>query len=103
LESSYDGYTWREIVNKPAAVYSTEEIKYSWIDYNQKELTYYRLVQFDNDGKSKTYGPISVMKSSSGKEIVKYVNLMGQEVNPLTTIGLVIEVYSDGSTRKVIR
>ena len=103
LESSYDGEMWKEIATKNAAGNSIEDVKYSWIDYNQNELTYYRLIQYDIDGKSETYGPISVMKSSIDKEIVKYVNLMGQEVNPLTTIGLVIEVYSDGSTRKLIR
>jgi hypothetical protein len=103
LESSYDGEMWKEIATRNAAGNSIEDVKYSWIDYNQNELTYYRLVQYDIDGKSETYGPISVMKSSIDKEIVKYVNLMGQEVNPLTTIGLVIEVYSDGSTRKLIR
>jgi hypothetical protein len=103
LESSYDGEMWKEIATRNAAGNSIEDVKYSWIDYNQNELTYYRLIQYDIDGKSETYGPISVMKSSIDKEIVKYVNLMGQEVNPLTTIGLVIEVYSDGSTRKLIR
>lgn len=103
LQSSYDGETWREIAIKDAAGNSVEEIKYSFIDYNQKELTYYRLVQVDIDGIYDIYGPISVTKSFNNKQIVKYVNLMGQEVNPLTTTGLVIEVYSDGSSKKVIR
>ena len=102
LESSVDGEMWREIAKRPSAGNSTEEIKYSWIDYTQKELTYYRLIQYDIDGKYETYGPIVVSKTIN-KTIVKYVNLMGQEVNPLTTIGLVIEVYSDGSTKKLIR
>ena len=102
LESSVDGIYWREIGRRDAAGNSTDEVRYSWIDYNQKELTYYRLIQYDIDGKHETYGPIAVSKTIN-KTIVKYVNLMGQEVNPLTTIGLVIEVYSDGSTSKVIR
>jgi hypothetical protein len=102
LESSVDGISWREIGRRDAAGNSTDEVRYSWIDYNQKELTYYRLIQYDIDGKHETYGPIAVSKTIN-KTIVKYVNLMGQEVNPLTTIGLVIEVYSDGSTSKVIR
>ena len=102
LESSVDGISWREIGRRGAAGNSIDEVRYSWIDYNQKELTYYRLIQYDIDGKHETYGPISVSKTIN-KTIVKYVNLMGQEVNPLTTIGLVIEVYSDGSTSKVIR
>jgi len=103
LESSIDGETWREIAKRSAAGNSIQNIKYSWIDYTQKELTYYRLVQFDIDGKFKIYGPIIVKKSSTNKTIVKYINLMGQEINPLTTTGLVIEVFDDGSIRKVIR
>jgi len=102
LESSTDGETWREIAKRPAAGNSTQDINYSWIDYTQKELTYYRLVQFDIDGKFEVYGPISVGKTTS-KKVVKYINLLGQEINPLTTTGLVIEVYSDGTTKKVIR
>ena len=102
LESSVDGLSWREIGIKDASGNSTDEVRYSWIDYNQKELTYYRLIQFDIDGKSEMYGPILITKTTK-KTIVKYLNLMGQEINPSNTIGLVIEVYSDGSTSKVIR
>jgi hypothetical protein len=102
LESSTDGETWRQINKQSAAGNSTSELRYSYIDYTQKELTYYRLVQFDIDGKFEIYGPILVEKTLN-KIVVKYINLMGQEINPLTTTGLVIEVYSDGTTRKVIR
>jgi hypothetical protein len=102
LESSTDGETWKEIAKRPASGNSTQDIKYSWIDYTQKELTYYRLVQFDIDGKFEVYGPIPVGKTTS-KKVVKYINTMGQEINLLTTTGLVIEVYSDGTTKKVIR
>ena len=103
LQSSTDGETWRVITTKPATGNSTEEIKYSWIDYNLNELTYYKLIQYDIDGMYKEYGPIIVQKSSTNKIIVKYINLMGQDINPLTTTGLVIEVFDDGSIRKVIR
>jgi len=103
LQSSIDGEMWRTITTKLAAGNSTEEIKYSWIDYNKNELIYYKLIQFDIDGKSTEYGPIMVQRGSIDKVIVKYINLMGQEINPLTTTGLVIEVYDDGSIRKVIR
>ena len=66
-------------------------------------MTYYRLQQFDIDGVFKTYGPILVTKTITEKKIVKYINLMGQEVNPDYTKGLVIEIYDDGSIRKMIR
>jgi len=37
------------------------------------------------------------------KKIVKYINLMGQEVTPNNTIGIIFEVYEDGTIRKIIR
>lgn len=103
LEMSFDGEEWRKITTKFAAGNSTQEIKYSYIDYNLNSVTYYRLQQFDIDGKSKTYGPILVTKTITEKKIVKYINLMGQEVNPENTTGVVIEIYDDGTMRKMIR
>ncbi len=103
LESSEDGNVWKHVAKKESATNSNENINYSFIDYTTKSLTYYRLQQFDIDGVFKTYGPISVIRNISIKKIIKYINLMGQEVNPLTTTGLVIEVFDDGSTNKVIR
>ena len=103
LESSTDGENWRKITTIPSAGNSIQELKYSYIDYNLNELTYYRLQQFDIDGKFETYGPILVTKTITEKKIIKYVNLMGQEVNPDYTKGFVIEIYDDGSIRKMIR
>jgi len=103
LQVSFEGTEWRSITNLPAAGNSNEILKYSYIDWNQSEISYYKLVQYDIDGNYKEYGPISVVKMMSEKKVVKYVNLMGQEINPLTTTGLVIEVYSDGSIRRSIR
>jgi hypothetical protein len=103
LESSTDGENWRVITTKPSAGNSTEETKYSWIDYNLSPITYYRLQQYDIDGKFETYGPISVSKTITEKKIVKYINLMGQEVNPDNSIGVIIELYDDGTMKKMIR
>ena len=103
LEVSVNGENWRKITTIPSAGNSIQELKYSYIDYNLNELTYYRLQQFDIDGKFETYGPILVTKTITEKKIIKYVNLMGQEVNPDYTKGFVIEIYDDGSIRKMIR
>lgn len=103
LESSTDGENWRKITTKFAAGNSTEEIKYSYIDYNLNSLTYYRLQQFDIDGKFETYGPILVTKTITDKKIIKYINLMGQEINPNNTTGVIIEIYDDGTMKKMIR
>ncbi len=103
LESSFDGFFWRNITSILAAGNSTQEIKYSYIDYNNNPSTYYRLQQFDIDGQCKTYGPILVTKSIKNKKIVKYVNLMGQEINPNHTKGIILEIYDDGTMKKFIR
>jgi hypothetical protein len=103
LESSTDGESWRRITTKPSAGNSIQELKYSYIDYNLNELTYYRLQQFDIDGVFKTYGPILAIKTIIDKKIVKYINLIGQEVNPDYTRGFIIVIYDDGSIRKMIR
>ncbi len=103
LEMSTDGEEWRKVATKNAAGNSTEEIKYSYIDYNLNSVTYYRLQQFDIDGQFKTYGPILVTKTITEKKIVKYINLMGQEINPEYATGVVIEIYDDGTMKKMIR
>ena len=103
LESSNDGNNWKTITTKPAAGNSNEQIRYSYIDYNQSPITYYRLQQLDIDGKCKTYGPILVTKSIKNKKVVKYINLMGQEINPNNTSGIIIEIYDDGTMKKMIR
>lgn len=103
LEMSTDGGEWKKITTKQAAGNSTEEVKYSYIDYNLKSLVYYRLQQFDIDGKFKTYGPIIVTKIIKDKKIIKYINLMGQEVNPDNTTGVILEIYDDGTIKKIIR
>lgn len=103
MEISTDGENWRKITTKFAAGNSTEEIRYSYIDYNLNSLVYYRLQQFDIDGQFKTYGPILVTKTIIEKKIVKYINLMGQEVNLDNTTGVILEIYDDGTMKKMIR
>jgi hypothetical protein len=103
LENSFDGENWKMISKVKSAGNSTTEQKYSFIDYNQHPLSYYRLQQYDIDGQFKTYGPIVVTKSVGDKKVVKYINLLGQEINPDETSGVVIEIYEDGSIRKMIR
>ena len=104
IEWSVDGEYWRPIGDVKAAGNSVELLKYNFIHNDYKQgFNYYRLVQIDYDGKSEIFGPITIDNPKINKHIIKYVNSMGQEINPSNTIGLVIEVYSDGSTSKVIR
>jgi hypothetical protein len=60
------------------------------------------IYQYDFDGKSKEYGPISITYTQPSKKVIKYVNTLGQEVDFIYK-GMVIEVYDDLTTRKVIR
>lgn len=102
IERSIDGESWDFIGNKNAAGNSQSKINYFYLDnYTNQVNVYYRLVQYDVDGKFKIYGPI-IIQGSSTKRIVRYINSLGQEVNP-TTKGVIFEVYEDGTMKKIIR
>ena len=79
------------------------KLNYYYLDYyNGDNVVYYRLVQYDIDGEYDIYGPISLIKTTTSKILVKCVNLMGQEVG-VDSKGVIIEVYDDGTMRKIIR
>jgi hypothetical protein len=60
LERSFDGLNWQQIYETEAAGNSQDEIVYSFEDARiNGSICYYRLNQYDIDGKSKQYGPIS--------------------------------------------
>lgn len=102
LERSVDGVKWTHVATSLAAGNSTELLTYSYLDYVERTpLYYYRLIQVDIDGKYKTYGPI-VVYGVPVKQVIKYVNLLGQEV-PASTTGVLFEIYEDGTSKKIIR
>jgi hypothetical protein len=102
LEYSEDGFNWINVDKKQAAGNSNTPIQYSYTHYINKNLLYYRLVQYDFDGKFEIFGPISIFRSLSAKKIIKHVNALGQEVGPEHK-GLVFEIYEDGSSIKIFR
>jgi hypothetical protein len=103
IERSVDGYDWREVGKKESAGNSNEMIKYSYVDlFTNNTVVYYRLQQYDFDGQYKTYGPIVISNYQTDKKIVKYVNLLGQEVD-VDSKGVIVEIYEDGTMRKIIR
>jgi hypothetical protein len=62
LEVSYNGLDYQVLGTIPAAGNSSAVLHYSWEDkILTDEVVYYRLTQFDFDGASKLYGPISVL------------------------------------------
>ena len=103
IERSVDGETWETVGIKSASGNSTIKINYNHLDsFDEFLIYYYILKQVDYDGQYKIYGPISLDNTKSFKKVVKYVNLLGQEVN-FYTEGLLIEVYEDGTMNKIIR
>ena len=103
IERSEDGEIWKSIGIKTACGNSNQKINYFYNDsYLNNGIIYYKLKQVDFDGNFKEYGPISIYYIQSTKKIIKYVNLLGQEVDPGSR-GIIFEMYEDGSARKIIR
>jgi len=108
LQKSRDGENWTTIATLNAAGNSTDNIDYSVTDYNvDPTINYYRLKQHDNDGVYEIFGPIVIDNTNlkTTKVIVKYINLRGQEIDPsqFTSTGVYIEVYDDGTMKRVYR
>jgi hypothetical protein len=102
IEHSVNGTEWRQIGEVAAAGNSTEKIEYQYTDNTPaNSINYYRLIQRDIDGHFKLYGPVAIYNTET-KKIVKIINLMGQQVDE-TAIGICIEIYDDGTMRKILR
>jgi hypothetical protein len=101
IERSIDGIAWNNIGTSLASGNSNTVIHYTYLDtFNEYSIHYYRLVQVDYDGQSKTYDPILLDNTRSFKTVIKYINMLGQEVDAVTK-GLLIKVYEDGSLEKI--
>ncbi len=105
IEKSLDGIIFEKVGTENGAGNSSQLLHYSLTDFNVRDnINYYRLVQTDFDGKSTTSNLISIDNRTleSSKEIVLKVNILGQEVND-TYRGLVVIIYSDGSSIKIVQ
>jgi hypothetical protein len=101
--TSTDGYSWNSIGIISSAGNSTSILNYSIIDDSPKSaINYYKLTQYDLDGESKEYGPISVDNHTKLKKVIRVVNLLGQTVANEET-GILIEIYEDGTVKKIYR
>jgi len=106
LLHSEDGKQWNNIGSIEGANNSNTPIEYQLSHHNISPIVnYYKLQQYDFDGAYEMFGPISIDNTTVEKKIVKYLNLMGQEINFEQTkvTGVYIEVYSDGTSKKVYR
>jgi hypothetical protein len=105
LERSGTGeFTENDVIHIiPAAGNSVENIEYKKTDRDYPmAINYYQLTQVDRDGEWKTYGPIAIDNTQPTKMLLKTVNMMGQEVDQYAT-GVLFEMYTDGTSRKIIR
>lgn len=75
--------------------YSQNIIDYDLLDMKvENVINYYRLIQYDFDGKTKVY-PIIAIDNRHQKEVEKIVDLSGKEVNEYYK-GIVIIYYKNG-------
>jgi hypothetical protein len=100
VERSQTGSSWEEIGLLPAAGNSTNTIRYKIYDSTPLEgISYYRLREIDNDGKF-LLSTIESVYFDNDQKIIKYLNLMGQEVNSNYS-GFVFLVFGNGDIKKV--
>lgn len=100
LERSSDGINWETIEIIEGSGNSSEMIGYVAYDDNFTEIeNYYRLNQFDFDGKNKTSKVVVIDNSLNAKTLLKVVNTLGQEVDK-DHPGMVLYVYDDGTVVK---
>ncbi|MGC6433243.1 MAG: hypothetical protein ACON4M_03510, partial [Crocinitomicaceae bacterium] len=104
IQHSDDGIYFDVIGIEKLAGNSQSELFYEFIDRSvSKQINYYRLKQFDFDGKSTLTKTISIdNRSSDTKQILRITNLIGQEIDK-NYKGVVIIQYSDGSSEKRIQ
>jgi hypothetical protein len=103
IEKSDDGEKWSGIGQVQSAGNSTQKLDYSLEDKDVSQvINYYRLHQYDIDGVDDIFGPIAINNRDRINIIAKRINLAGQEVNENAT-GIIIEIYEDGSIKRVIK
>jgi len=102
VEHSLDAYEWISIGTVPAAGNSNMMLGYTLVHESPRNaINYYRLVQYDWDGVFEIFNPIAIDNRKKEKRIVKYVSLSGKEIDPMSTTGLVIGIYDDGTSIRV--
>lgn len=102
LEYSANSSDWSQIATVKGAGSTSDEQHYNFIHRDFEEgINYYRLTQVDYDGKKEPFNIISI-ENTSNKELIKRINIMGQEVGENYS-GVVILYYSDGSTVKTVQ
>ena len=105
IERSEDAMNWNSIGIVQGNNNSSTPIYYEYNDHtcNKDIVNYYRLKQVDYSGDFDYSNIISVFNIVKvNKKLLKIINSEGKEVNQ-DYRGFTIELYDDGSTKKVIR
>jgi len=86
LERSADAKNFKKIAEVKGAGNSNEVLNYSFIDADPLDGTsYYRLVQYDYDGRSETFGPVTARCEGVGNNDFQIVHVTNDGVNPQIT------------------
>lgn len=100
IEHSDDAQNWRTIGTVNGAGTTTNTQKYTLDHTNIRDgVHYYKLYQTDYDGTVSNVRIISINNDEVLKKLVQTVNLVGQKVDA-NYKGVVIDLFSDGSTVK---
>jgi hypothetical protein len=103
IQTGTDGYNWSTIHTVSAAGNSATKLTYTTVVENPPNtLNYYQMIQYDTNGDYEIYGPIYIDNTTKMRRVVRVINLLGQEATASET-GMLLEVYCDGTTKKIIR
>ena len=104
VEKTIDGASYEVVGNVNGGGTSFDQLNYSLVDYDvRKAINYYRLKQTDTDGAEKISALVSVdNRENLGKVISMKTNLLGQEINE-NYRGVVIVIFEDGTSIKIIQ
>jgi hypothetical protein len=96
IEKTSNGIDYTELTRINGAGSSSSQNSYNYADYNpDKTINYYRLSQTDYDGTFEIVGFLSLNNIPSQKQIIKIVNLLGQDIDEHET-GIRLIYFSDG-------
>jgi hypothetical protein len=104
LEKSIDGINWIVIDRVKGQGNSHRIVNYNFTDYEiNSNVSYYKLIQVDLNGKIKKYSPIS-LKSNFGNSNFVYKNQLGQQVDyENSPSGVYLKCFEDGTSLKVFK
>lgn len=102
VERSEDNHQFVEIAKVVGGFNSSEQLAYDYLDENLTGLYYYyRLCQVDLDGEKTFSKTIGVFMNPWQPKVVHRYNMLGAEIDAANHHGMMIEVYDDGSVKKI--